>query len=55
MVRPVDRLPFSDDSGAPPSDIEGVVGQKNEEAKLPFDGAAEFLGWRSLEPVRMCR
>ena len=27
------------------------MGQKNEEAKLLFDGAAEHLGWTSLEPV----
>lgn len=27
-----------------------LVGQKPEEARLLYDGAAEFLGWRSLEP-----
>ena len=27
-----------------------LVGQKPAEARLLFDGAADFLGWRSLEP-----
>ena len=29
-----------------------LSGQKPAEAQRLFDGAAEFLGWRSLEPLR---
>ena len=29
-----------------------LLGQKNEEARLLFNGAADFLGWNNLEPVR---
>lgn len=29
-----------------------LVGQKDEEARLLFRGAAEFLGWTNLEPVK---
>ena len=29
-----------------------LLGQKNEEARLLFNGAAEFFGWTNLEPLR---
>ena len=29
-----------------------LLGQNNEEARLLFNGAAEFLGWTNLEPLR---
>ena len=29
-----------------------LVGQRPDEARLLFEGAAEFLGWRSLEPLQ---
>ena len=29
-----------------------LLGQKNAEARLLFNGAAEFLGWTNLEPLR---
>ena len=29
-----------------------LIGQKDEEARLLFKGAAEFLGWTNLEPVK---
>ena len=29
-----------------------LIGQKPAEARRLFDGAAEFLGWRSLEPLQ---
>ena len=29
-----------------------LLGQKNEEARLLYEGAVDFLGWNNLEPVR---
>ena len=29
-----------------------LIGQKPAEARVLYDGAADFLGWRSLEPVQ---